>query len=104
MGAPQCIGWAVEQMKAGQRVARRGWNGRGMYLAYKAGYPEGIAINWPCPSRPAIAGWGDSMFAGGGCYIVTEQGASITGAGYRALARGAGIDLAGLGRALEVNY
>jgi hypothetical protein len=45
MGAPQGIGWAVEQMKAGQRVARRGWNGRGMYLAYQAGYPDGIAIN-----------------------------------------------------------
>lgn len=26
------IGWAVEQMQLGHRVARDGWNGRGMYL------------------------------------------------------------------------
>jgi len=26
------IGWAVKQLHDGQRVRRRGWNGRGMYL------------------------------------------------------------------------
>lgn len=26
------IGWAVRQMRDGFRVARRGWNGKGMYL------------------------------------------------------------------------
>lgn len=27
------IGQAIEAMRAGQRVARRGWNGKGMWLA-----------------------------------------------------------------------
>jgi uncharacterized protein DUF2829 len=27
------IGWAVAHLKMGDRVYRRGWNGRGMYLA-----------------------------------------------------------------------
>lgn len=26
------IGWAVKQLQNGERVARRGWNGKGMYL------------------------------------------------------------------------
>lgn len=39
------IGWAVKQMQDGQRVCRAGWNGKGMYLAYQPGYPDGIAIN-----------------------------------------------------------
>lgn len=40
------IGWAVAAMRArGCRVARRGWNGKGMYLVYQKGYPDGIPIN-----------------------------------------------------------
>jgi hypothetical protein len=27
------IGWAVKQMHNGQKVARHGWNGKGMWLA-----------------------------------------------------------------------
>lgn len=27
------IGWAIEQMRSGQRVQRAGWNGKGMWLA-----------------------------------------------------------------------
>jgi hypothetical protein len=45
MEAPKGIGWAVGAMRAGVRVRREGWNGKGMYLAYQAGYPNGIAIN-----------------------------------------------------------
>lgn len=26
------FGWAIEQLKAGNRVQRVGWNGKGMYL------------------------------------------------------------------------
>jgi hypothetical protein len=32
-------------MQDGTRVTRAGWNGRGMYLAYQRGYPDGIPIN-----------------------------------------------------------
>jgi len=28
----QGIGWAVKQMRDGQKVCRDGWNGKGMYL------------------------------------------------------------------------
>lgn len=29
----------------GARLARSGWNGRGMYVVHQAGYPDGIPIN-----------------------------------------------------------
>lgn len=29
---PQGIGWAIKQLHNGSQVARRGWNGRGMWL------------------------------------------------------------------------
>lgn len=33
------FGAAIEQMKAGERVAREGWNGKGMYLFVET-FPE----------------------------------------------------------------
>jgi len=39
------IGWAIKEMQNGGRVTRPGWNGKGMYLAYQPGYPDGIPIN-----------------------------------------------------------
>jgi hypothetical protein len=39
------IGWAVGEMRHGLKVARAGWNGKGMYLVYQKGYPDGIPIN-----------------------------------------------------------
>jgi len=39
------FGDAVRALKAGERVTRPGWNGKGMWLAYQPGYPAGIAIN-----------------------------------------------------------
>lgn len=39
------IGWAIKEMQNGARVSRAGWNGKGMWLAYQAGYPDGIPIN-----------------------------------------------------------
>jgi hypothetical protein len=39
------FGDAIRALKAGQRVSRPGWNGKGMWLAYQKGYPDGIAIN-----------------------------------------------------------
>lgn len=32
------IGWAVDQLKSGNKVRRSGWNGKGMWLGY---VPEG---------------------------------------------------------------
>jgi hypothetical protein len=47
------FGLAVEAMKKGHKVARKGWNGRGMFVVYQKGYPQGI----PCNKQTAEA-WG----------------------------------------------
>lgn len=39
------FGLATETMKKGNKVARRGWNGKGMYVVLQKGYPDGISIN-----------------------------------------------------------
>jgi len=39
------FGLAIEAMKHGKKVARAGWNGKGMYVVYRTGYPEGIPAN-----------------------------------------------------------
>lgn len=39
------FGDALAAAKDGERVARRGWNGKGMYVVFQKGYPDGIAIN-----------------------------------------------------------
>ena len=53
------FGWALEELKRGKRVCRRGWNGKGMFLFLVPGstfkvnrapllgiYPEGTEINY----------------------------------------------------------
>lgn len=50
---PMNFGQAIECLKAGCKVARTGWNGRGMFVVYQKGYPEGI----PCNKNTAEA-WG----------------------------------------------
>lgn len=39
------LGEAIHLLKGGKRMARAGWNGKGMWLAYQKGYPQGIPIN-----------------------------------------------------------
>lgn len=39
------FGGALSALKSGRRVARAGWNGKGMFLALQKGYPDGIACN-----------------------------------------------------------
>ena len=45
------FGQAVELLKLGERVARKGWNGKGMFVVFQKGYPQGI----PCNEQTAIA-------------------------------------------------
>lgn len=47
------FGLAVEALKKGFKVARAGWNGKGMFVVYQKGYPQGI----PCNKQTADA-WG----------------------------------------------
>ena len=44
---------ALEQVKAGNKITRIGWNGKGMFVVYQNGYLQGI----PCNKQTAIA-WG----------------------------------------------
>ena len=39
------FGWALERLQSGARMARSGWNGKGMYIVLQRGYPDGIPIN-----------------------------------------------------------
>jgi hypothetical protein len=36
---------ALKIVKTGGKIARDGWNGKGMFVVFQRGYPEGIAIN-----------------------------------------------------------
>lgn len=36
---------ALREVRAGHKIARSGWNGKGMYLVYQKAYPDGIPIN-----------------------------------------------------------
>lgn len=47
------FGDALVVLKSGGRVARHGWNGKNMSVAYQKGYPDGI----PCNKNTAQA-WG----------------------------------------------
>lgn len=37
--------WALSCLQLGFLVSRYGWNAPGQYVAYQAGYPDGIPIN-----------------------------------------------------------
>ena len=39
------FGLAMEAAKKGNKIARPGWNGRGMFVVYQKGYPQGIPCN-----------------------------------------------------------
>lgn len=39
------FGQALALLKAGMKVARTGWNGKGMFVVYQKGYPQGIPSN-----------------------------------------------------------
>ena len=39
------FGLAIEAAKKGAKITRRGWNGKGMWVVYRTGYPEGIPCN-----------------------------------------------------------
>ena len=50
------IGWAVNEARYhGGKVRRHGWNGKGMYIVYQKGYPDGIPINANTAQATGIA-------------------------------------------------
>lgn len=54
------FGEAIRALKAGHKVARAGWNGKGMFLYY---VPPG---EYPARTEIAKAEWGDSNKGEGG--------------------------------------
>lgn len=47
------FGAAIELLKQGFKVTRKGWNGKGLFVVYQKAYPDGI----PCNKQTADA-WG----------------------------------------------
>lgn len=47
------FGLAIEAAKLGKKISRTGWNGKGLFVVYQKGYPQGI----PCNKQSAEA-WG----------------------------------------------
>lgn len=47
------FGEALKHVKLGNKICRDGWNGKGMFVVYQKGYPDGI----PCNKQTAEA-WG----------------------------------------------
>lgn len=45
------FGKAIEELKKGKKLTRKGWNGKGMFIVYQKGYPDGI----PCNKQTAEA-------------------------------------------------
>ncbi|MEH0582555.1 DUF2829 domain-containing protein [Streptomyces sp. B21-108] len=39
------FGTALAALRDGEKIARHGWNGNGMFVVLQAGYPDGIPIN-----------------------------------------------------------
>jgi hypothetical protein len=39
------FGWALANLRDGQRLAREGWNAAGQWVVLQRGYPDGIKIN-----------------------------------------------------------
>ena len=60
------IGKAVDAMKAGARVARKGWNGKGMFLYF---VPEGA---YPARTAAAKAHWGEDALVPYGAYVAMK--------------------------------
>lgn len=44
---------ALKRVKAGKKIFRLGWNGKGMFVVHQKGYPDVI----PCNHQTALA-WG----------------------------------------------
>lgn len=62
------IGEAVEAMEAGERVARAGWNGKGMWLYH---VPEN---SYPAMTEAARVAFGDVVPYGAYIAMKTAQG------------------------------
>ncbi len=45
------FGSAIKELKNGKKLTRKGWNGKGMFIVYQKGYPDGI----PCNKQTAEA-------------------------------------------------
>ena len=45
------FGKALEAVKSGKKIFRLGWNGKGMFVVYQKGYPDGILVTYRQPKH-----------------------------------------------------
>lgn len=66
------IGWAVRNLKAGEKVRRSGWNGKGMFLAFMPAFtiPAGMVNGRTAKFVPL----GQDVECGGYIAMWTAQG------------------------------
>jgi hypothetical protein len=56
MSEPHGIGWAVKQLQNGSKVARAGWNGKGMFLfLVSAGTTSSPQVPYETPHQPFVS-------------------------------------------------
>ena len=51
----RCFEWALAKLRQGHKVARSGWNGKGMWIVLQKAYPDGIPINANTAEATGIA-------------------------------------------------
>ena len=49
------FGQALEKVKNGEKIFRHGWNGKGMFVVYQKGYPDGIPCNQQTAKNDILA-------------------------------------------------
>ena len=88
----QTIGWAVKQLWDGKRVARAGWNGRGMWLELQVpderskmtlpyvfmSTAQGDLVPWLCSQTDLLATDWEMAYSVGLCAGVQNQGRTST--------------------------
>ena len=72
------FGWALTQLRQGHKVCRVGWNGKGYWIVYQKGYPDGIPINDNTAQATGIAKGTVCKF---GPYLMLKTGEKGDGAG-----------------------
>jgi hypothetical protein len=67
------IGWVVKELQSGSRVARAGWNGKGMFLYYVP------ADAYPARTLVAKLEWGENALVPYQAYVAmkTAQGSVV---------------------------
>jgi len=74
------IGWAVKRMMNGERLTRRGWNGKDMWVTYSPGHPGLSAESFWAPANAEYARSRGGAVPVHGCFTMkTADGGILMG-------------------------